>query len=154
MHFNAYDVFYSLNSHQYVQGDTSNFTRLQRYKRCVVSLPVCVRRCKFMVLDHLKDFLHTSHVCGRYPVWLRRCKFKWLDWLKCFSHTSHLYGRSPVWMQRCNFKVLDNVKDFLHMSHLNGISRVWAQMTLQRRRAPEKFLTYTTFMRPLPSMSE
>jgi hypothetical protein len=31
-------LFYSLNSHQYVQGDTSIITRLQRYKRCVVSL--------------------------------------------------------------------------------------------------------------------
>jgi len=40
MHFNIYDVFYSLNSHQYVQGDTSIITRLQRYKRCVVSLPL------------------------------------------------------------------------------------------------------------------
>ena len=88
MHFNAYDVFYSLNSHQYVQGDTSNFTRLQRYKRCVVSLPVCVRRCKFMVLDHLKDFLHTSHLNGRSPVLLRRCSFEVCDILKDFLCTS------------------------------------------------------------------
>jgi hypothetical protein len=38
MHFNAYDVFYSSNSHQYVQGDTSIITRLQQHKCCVVSL--------------------------------------------------------------------------------------------------------------------
>jgi len=30
MHFNVYDVFYSLNSHQYAQGDTNIITRLQR----------------------------------------------------------------------------------------------------------------------------
>ena len=36
MHFNVYDVFYALSSHQYVHGDTSIITRLQRYKRCVV----------------------------------------------------------------------------------------------------------------------
>jgi len=35
----VYDIFQSLNSHQYVQGDTSIITRLQRYKHCVVSLP-------------------------------------------------------------------------------------------------------------------
>jgi hypothetical protein len=29
MHFNDYDVFYSPNSHQYVQGDTSIITGLQ-----------------------------------------------------------------------------------------------------------------------------
>jgi hypothetical protein len=29
MHFNVYDVFYSLNSHQYIQGDTSIITGLQ-----------------------------------------------------------------------------------------------------------------------------
>ena len=39
MHLNIYDEFYSLNSHQYVQGDTSIITRLQRYKRCVVATP-------------------------------------------------------------------------------------------------------------------
>ena len=38
MHFNVYDVFYSLNSHQYVQGDTSIIIRIQRYKCCVVLL--------------------------------------------------------------------------------------------------------------------
>jgi len=36
----VYYVFQSLNSHQYVQGDTSIITRLQRYKWCVVSLPL------------------------------------------------------------------------------------------------------------------
>ena len=39
MHFNVCDVFYSLNSHQYVQCDTSIITRLQRYKRCVTTIP-------------------------------------------------------------------------------------------------------------------
>jgi len=38
MHFNVYDVFYSLNSHQYVQSDTSIIIRIQRYKCCVVLL--------------------------------------------------------------------------------------------------------------------
>jgi len=38
MHFNAYYVFYSLNSHQYVQGDTNIIIRIQRYKCCVVLL--------------------------------------------------------------------------------------------------------------------
>ena len=36
MHLNVYGVLYSLNSHQYVQGDII-ITRLQRYKVCVVS---------------------------------------------------------------------------------------------------------------------
>jgi hypothetical protein len=40
MHFNVYDVFYSFNSHQYVQSDTSIITRLQKYKRCIVLLPL------------------------------------------------------------------------------------------------------------------
>jgi len=39
MHFNVHDVFYSLNSHQNVQGDTSITTRLQNYKCCTVLLP-------------------------------------------------------------------------------------------------------------------
>jgi hypothetical protein len=39
MHFNVYDVFYSVNSHQYVQDDTSIITGLQRYKCCVVATP-------------------------------------------------------------------------------------------------------------------
>jgi len=38
MHFNVYDVFYSLHSHQCVQGDTSIIIRIQRYKCCVVLL--------------------------------------------------------------------------------------------------------------------
>jgi len=38
MHFNVYAVFYSLNSHQCVQGDTSIIIRIQRYKCCVVLL--------------------------------------------------------------------------------------------------------------------
>ena len=38
MHFNDYDVFNSLNCHQYVQGDTSIIIRIQRYKCCVVLL--------------------------------------------------------------------------------------------------------------------
>jgi len=40
MHFNVHDVFYSLNSHQYVQGDTSIITRLQNYKCCAVLPPL------------------------------------------------------------------------------------------------------------------
>jgi len=36
MHFNVYDVFYSLNCHQYDQGDTSIIIRIQRYKCGVV----------------------------------------------------------------------------------------------------------------------
>ena len=40
MHFNVYDVFYSLSSHQYVQGDTSIITRLQKYKCCVALPPL------------------------------------------------------------------------------------------------------------------
>ena len=38
MHFNVYDVFYSLNSHQYAQGDNSIITIIQMYKCCVVLL--------------------------------------------------------------------------------------------------------------------
>ena len=37
MHFNVYAVFYSLNSHQCVQGDTSIIIRIQRYKCCCVA---------------------------------------------------------------------------------------------------------------------
>jgi len=40
MHFNVYDVFYSLTSHQCVQGDTSTIIRIQRYKLCVVLLTI------------------------------------------------------------------------------------------------------------------
>jgi len=39
MHFNVYDVFYSLHSHQCVQGDTSIIIRIQSYKCCVADTP-------------------------------------------------------------------------------------------------------------------
>ena len=39
MHFSVYDVFYSLHSHQSVQGDTSINIRIQRYKCCVADTP-------------------------------------------------------------------------------------------------------------------
>ena len=39
MHFKIYDVFYSINSHQHVQGDTSIITILQRYMCCVADTP-------------------------------------------------------------------------------------------------------------------
>jgi len=38
MPFNVYDVFYSLNSHQYIQSDTSIIIRIQKYKYWVVLL--------------------------------------------------------------------------------------------------------------------
>ena len=44
MHCNVYDVFYSLNSKQYVQGDTSIITRLQTVQMlcCVADTPTKV----------------------------------------------------------------------------------------------------------------
>jgi len=85
-----------------------------------------------MLLNWLKNLLHSEHLYGLSPVWTLMWVFKTPDRLNALSHTWHLYGFSPLWILLCLTRSPASVNRLLQTVHSNGFSPEWLRLCVAR----------------------